>query len=642
MEDTFLHMLHEHPLSLIPDSAKKSDYTPWCYGCLRYFLPGDATYGCSIRCAFRWLLHKECMEMPGEIMHPLHPSHPLTLCNPDYYLFQSTKCAVCGEYAFGLWYRCSQGGCEGLLIHLGCAGFHSDKQPQMEHPSHPQHQLQFSKKLTVFPCDACGSYEKGNSYICTLCDYLVHESCALLPLSAHFPRHHPAHSLSLAFSLPSEYIIYEFDCAICSLTLPLRRWVYHCHLCRYVVHLNCATSTFDNDNENAIDDEKEATNFPIAVDDMYEEIIRPFVKRQREQILVPHHDHGNQNIGGKYSFSNHPHLLTFTTFSALLSSSSSSSHGHYKKDDEEEEEEEDDEVDLDYVLRSKLKCDGCTLDIYEKKQTDDEYENGYMSCDECRYFLHLSCFNLPLHIPSLPIHPFNDHSLTLLNAAMLTDWIFCVICQTYVNGLYYACTYKYCIFEIDIKCASLPNTIKHAAHPRHDYLKLVMRDHRPGGFCVNCYRFIVSRAGQFKCNSCRFRVCGECVMLPATNKHRLENHLLPLTYDARVNRPGEFYCSSCEGQMDPRSWMYHCRDCDQSFHPKCFPATSGEYGNIKFGTQQYVISNIHDHHLRFQIITKKKRCDLCHQDSYDVPGFQCVSCYFVVCKDCGLIHGLNR
>ncbi|XP_047937715.1 uncharacterized protein LOC125185256 [Salvia hispanica] len=565
--ESFIHMIHEHPLSLIPDSAEKSDYSKWCYGCWRYILPGDATYGCSLECGFELLLHKECMEKSREIMHPIHPSHPLTLHDSEK-ISDKIKCAVCKGDVYGLSYICSQGGCDGLWIHMGCTGFLNDKQPTMAHPSHPQHELHFSKKTRwcPFPCDACGATAKGDSYNCNICDYWIHESCALLPESKDFPHHH--HSLSLAFYPPLEYIRYDFDCAVCNSTLPLTRWVYHCHLCRYVVHLNCATSTFDseNANANAIDDEKEAAKFPIAVDDMYEEMIKPFVKRQREQILIPHHDHENHNIGGKYSFSNHPHhLLTFTTFSTLSSSSSSSSHDHYKKDDEEE----DDEDDFGSIPRSELTCNGCTLPIREKKQTGDgyEYENGYMSCDECKYFLHLSCFNLPLEIPSLPIHPHQDHSLRLQDVAGK------------LTGLY-------------------------------------------------------------KCNSCRITVCGACVMLPARNEHRLENHLLPLTYDARFNRPGEFYCSNCEDQMDPRSWMYHCRDCDQSFHPRCIPATSGRYRNIKFGTQQYVFSKIHDphHSLRFQIISKKKRCDLCHKDRYDMPGFQCVSCNFVVCNDCGLKH----
>ncbi|XP_047937567.1 uncharacterized protein LOC125185120 [Salvia hispanica] len=526
MEDeSFTHMCHEHPLSLIPDSDRKESYRyrSWCYGCGRYFLPGDATYGCSLKCGFDLLLHKECMEMPREIMHPIHPAHSLALRAT--YGFK--ECAICKwDGKWHLNYRCSQGSCDGFLIHLGCAGGLNDKdsaQPVLNHPSHPQHELRFSKKTRwcPFPCDACGATEKGDSYTCTICDYSIHESCALLPASTEFPRHHPAHSLSLAFDVPSVYIEYQFECAICNKTLPLRRWVYHCNLCSYVVHTNCANSMFDNENANAIDDEKEITTtiFPIAVDDMYEEMIRPFVKRQKEQILIPS-DHDNHNIGG------------------------------------------------------------------------------------------------------------NDED---------------------------------CDFNIDIKCASIPNTIKHAAHPRHNHLKLelVTEDNIWADVCAGCFKLISpvwSIVGQYRCSGCRFSVCANCVMLPARNKHRSEKHLLSLTYDAYVNRPGDFYCSSCEDQMiNPRMWMYHCRDCDQSFHPGCFPATSGQYKNINFGTQQYVISSSHDphHRLRFQIITKKKRCDLCHHDSYrisdwrtyyhksglyDGAGFQCESCFFVACIPCGVKH----
>ncbi|XP_047982842.1 uncharacterized protein LOC125223644 [Salvia hispanica] len=657
--ESFTHMIHEHPLSLIPDSARKRGYDSWCCGCGRYILPGDATYGCGRRCGYRRLLHKECMEMPREIMHPIHPSHSLAL----YESHNGYKeCAICKRVViWWLSYICSQGGCDGFVIHLGCAVGLNEKdsaQPVMNHPSHPQHELRFSKKTRwcPFPCDACGAIEKGDSYTCNICDYWIHESCALLPLSADFPHHHPTHYLSLAFGVPSVYIEYQFECAICNKTLPLRRWVYHCNLCSYVVHTNCANSTFDDENANAIDDEKEGTKFPMAVDDMYEEMIVPFVKRESGQILVPH-DHDNHNIGGKYNFSNHPHLLTFITFS-----SSSSPRHLYKKDDDEEEDDEDD---CDSIPILELTCDGCTLPIREKKHTGDGYESGYMSCDECKYFLHLSCFNLPREIPNHPRHP-NNHKLMLRNVGKLTDWILCRVCYAFTNGLYYACTSANCSFNIDIKCASMPNTIKHTAHPRHNHLmlELVTEDNIWPDFCAGCFDLITTgwHAGKYKCSSCRFSVCGKCVMLPARNKHRAEKHLLSLTYDAYVNRPGEFYCSSCEKHMNPRIWMYHCRDCDQSFHPKCFPATSGDYRNINFGTEHYVISSIHDphHRLRFQITTKKKRCDLCHNDSYGVSeffywfsyyyeyyyeqrlydgvGFQCESCFFVACKPCGVKH----
>ncbi|XP_057767595.1 protein VACUOLELESS GAMETOPHYTES-like [Salvia miltiorrhiza] len=285
-KESIPHIFHQHPLSLIPNRAAETDnsWSTWCYGCWRYFLPGEAAYGCSQKCGMNWLLHKECMEMPREIRHPLHPSHSLTLQDSSYAATRS--CAVCEFVAYGLLYKCS-GGCE-WWIHFGCTGDFEAAvvdDSTMKHPSHPQHQLIKKTRWCSFPCDACGATHKGKSYICTLCDYWLHETCALLPVSAPFPHHRPDHYLSLAFNLPYEYIKYEFVCAICSETLPMRRWVYHCQLCRYVVHINCATNTSSlslsnsSNNENAIDDAKDITKGPI--DDIYEEIIRPFVKRER-------------------------------------------------------------------------------------------------------------------------------------------------------------------------------------------------------------------------------------------------------------------------------------------------------------------------------------------------------------------------
>lgn len=135
-------------------------------------------------------------------------------------------------------------------------------------------------------------------------------------------------------------------------------------------------------------------------------------------------------------------------------------------------------------------------------------------------------------------------------------------------------------------------------------------------------------------------MCKRCVFLPEANKHGLmEKHRLPLTYDAHVNHPSEFYCGSCEHKMHRKSWMYYCRKCDESFHPGCFPTTSGKYMNINFGAEQYYVSHHPHHPLRFQVITKKQRCDVCRDVAYHKPGFQCVSCNFVMCFDrCGRKH----
>lgn len=250
MEEKIIHhWIHNHPLSQIPNfGAETSDnWFNWCGGCWRYLLPGEAAYGCMRKCGSSLVFHRECLELPREIRHHVHPSHILTQEDNFYDTTGKSACEVCEENSgFGMVYICRKEGCDQVWIHMGCAvdlesvAIVDREATKLNHPSHP-HLLRFSKNPTPC-CDACGTDGKGNSYVCTICDYSMHESCARLPASKLFP-HHPDHSLSLAFRPPYEYIRYEFDCAICKGALRLRCWVYHCHLCRYVVHIKCATDS---------------------------------------------------------------------------------------------------------------------------------------------------------------------------------------------------------------------------------------------------------------------------------------------------------------------------------------------------------------------------------------------------------------
>ena len=90
------------------------------------------------------------------------------------------------------------------------------------------------------------------------------------------------------------------------------------------------------------------------------------------------------------------------------------------------------------------------------------------SISSCKYYLHLACFQLPTQISSLPLLHKHDHSLVLQSGDKLKPWesSYCRLCKIYTSGLFYGCT-KYEDFKVDIKCASMPDTIYHAAHPPH-------------------------------------------------------------------------------------------------------------------------------------------------------------------------------
>ncbi|XP_047959798.1 uncharacterized protein LOC125205043 [Salvia hispanica] len=215
----------------------------------------------------------------------------------------------------------------------------------------------------------------------------------------------------------------------------------------------------------------------------------------------------------------------------------------------------------------------------------------------------------------------------------------CIACRDYTNGLFYS--YGESSFKVDIKCACMPDTILHAAHPQH-LLNHVTRWDLLGD--VNSWRLTCAAGCDehitayhcYRCSdsSCDFIVHVKCAVLPASISSRRwdEHHTLLLTYDATLNRPGDFYCDQCETQMNPRSWMYHCRPCDISFHPKCFPTTSGEYRNMKLGQEYNVNAETHPHPLTFQLLTTKLCCDSCGEKVHGEEGFYCALCNFFICR----------
>ncbi|XP_042024459.1 uncharacterized protein LOC121771681 isoform X3 [Salvia splendens] len=552
--------------------------------------------------------------MARKILHPSHHPHHILIQQhePDLY-----TCFICERIIWSIGYKCTCSECE-FEMHLRCsqsdglinAVAADDGVEQMRdiirHPSHPDHEMKLWRRRCSFNCDACGTTRKGSSYTCTVdaCQYWIHERCASLPQNLKREDHH--HSLSLSFHVPLEYMRFDYRCDVCTRILLPKNWIYHCQICRYIVHIKCAFNKPPRIIENI---GKDVIHLPA--NEVAEELITPFVMRQRGGeggtfIIIPAAS-VDELTKVKYKFLHHQHQLT------LLSSGNQS---------QEEEEEEDEE---NYGVRSELMCDGCITPISSSSSSSSSSSNSkcyyyyyYMSCSECKYNLHLACFHLPPQLSSLPLH---HHSLDLRSCDKHQLWNYenCSVCEYDMNGLFYSCTK--CSFQVDIQCACLPDTILHAAHPRHLLKYVTQSDVREdiNRRRLSCAAGCGEDIGDYDCyrccssSPCDFIVHVRCALLPASVSSRRwdEHHPLLLTYNATLNRPGDFYCDQCEKQMNPRSWMYHCRACDISFHPRCFITTSGEYRNIKMGQEYDVNEETHPHPLTFQLLTTKRRCDIC-------------------------------
>ncbi|KAH6757227.1 hypothetical protein C2S52_023555 [Perilla frutescens var. hirtella] len=494
-----------------------------------------------------------------------------------------------GEHMYGCSKKCKYV----KLLHEECA----EMSRKIRHPMHPQHILiQKNYSSNESKCAICERrINRSIGYKCTSsgCEFEIHMGCAQdrgvmeadddTVIISH--PSHPQHPLVRVSRRP------------CSL--------------RYVAHVKCA-------RVNPI-------HLTLPINDVVEEQIKPFVKRgqkEQDQILV--------NV--KYKFHHHKHELS------LISPSSS-----------EETSSDDDE---ECGEKSELICDGCITPIlYQKKHTSSS--SSYMSCSKCKYFLHMECFQLPPELPSLPLHHKVDHSLILKSCAKLDFWNRCIVCGLYMNGLYYACTNSSCKFIADIRCCSLLDPVYHLAHPHHllnhlsvedmrdlisfQYLRYLLPNYYSDRLCNAGCGETAYNSDCYVSGSSDFVVHVRCAALPpSVTDRRWDNHPLMLMYAANEDdRPDVFYCDKCEGEMNPRSWMYHCRHCDSSFHPDCFPTISGKYRNIKFG-QQYIVATVHSHPLTYHLLTVKRRCDVCGLDKLGESGFQCASCYFFICLDqCG-------
>ncbi|CAK9152105.1 unnamed protein product [Ilex paraguariensis] len=260
-------------------------------------------------------------------------------------------------------------------------------------------------------------------------------------------------------------------------------------------------------------------------------------------------------------------------------------------------------------------CDGCVQPI----------SFPFYRCGQCNYFLHLCCVNLPRELQ----HPiYDEHPLQLSQHSKFYETFWCNACWVYSNGFFYEC--QACEFFLDVKCAFLPTSIAHRAHKN----PLVQMKGSGSEDVCNASGFYFSTSG-FKSDDCKFKIRHALTLLPRTIRHRWDKHPLILCYPPFSDHPDEFHCEMCEDEINPNYWIYHCSDCDQSFHLDCI---KDFYSNVKYGGTLDV--NCHPCPLTFARKAKKRfsyyNCGL--STDRDSPIFECGECNYTLCLKCITKH----
>ncbi|XP_047963619.1 uncharacterized protein LOC125208105 [Salvia hispanica] len=629
---------HEHPLYLMENVSDED--SPNCYGCGDPVTNLESAYVCTQQktCQNRIVLHKKCGELPIQVLHPKHPQHPLHLV--DYHRKSGLGwCDVClHDLEPVLGYRCSSCDfdvdikCEKISINVIL-----EEKRQIEHPSHSDHPLTLMRKPPLtFCCDGCGIEDVDMAYICSICEVCIHKSCASLPLILPLNPQYHHHPLSLAFTFPSKHRKYIYHCDVCLKRLDRTSWVYFCGDCRFFAHIRCVVASTTGDLRHDEDDDgSNVIEFPLHAHDVSKKLITPFVMREQGLDNIPDVKDMPATVKMPETIASFSFLFNYHKHPLSLVSELSS------KDDKVDYNEGMDERDKGDELKI---CDACVTPISSLP---------YYKCAPCKYFLHSICYLFPKTLSSssssspvlygdCPKTHDKNHKFTLYTSSIFTDrnprFCKCVVCGHFTNGMVYAC--EGCGMKVDVKCASLPTTIRHAAHRLHRPLVLTRTPPREAGkpkCCSGCRSFL-DNCIAYCCssNDCDFALHLRCAMLPASIMMREwdKNHSLMLSFDASLDHPSDFVCDLCEEELHPKRWMYHCRQCDLSFHLFCLRAASGWFRNIKLG-RRFVLDGVHRNHpLTFNHITIKRRCDLCHVKVFNYCGLECASCYYVVCLYC--------
>ncbi|CAL5359794.1 unnamed protein product [Camellia sinensis] len=285
------HILrHPHPLIVCDNNKDTILFNFTCSFC-KLPINGSRIYVClDCKC----LLDESCAEWPSQIQHPFHRQHPLTLLDQRHNTF-SRQCRACGKVLKkGILFKCDEcrvrndqcvdssrcSACEKWLregFSFNCSdcnfsldplcaslipllsstqnsqGSSRDDEFQIQKLSHPHPLILCEKKKDYrISCDACQlHFEDDDSivYISLECKFLLHKSCADLPLQVKRSFCHHQHTLTLLqYSLGQLYenigntngFSGKFKCHACQVYAS--GFAYVCTKCAIFFDIRCPIS----------------------------------------------------------------------------------------------------------------------------------------------------------------------------------------------------------------------------------------------------------------------------------------------------------------------------------------------------------------------------------------------------------------
>ncbi|XP_010539944.1 PREDICTED: uncharacterized protein LOC104813860 [Tarenaya hassleriana] len=624
---------HKHPLYRSGGSRVE------CKGCSRGGVYNEDGYRCKM-CYGDFFMHKECAESRPEI--PSHqPGHPpLRLVSGMTY---RNECSLCGHVIKGdVGYRCSV--CD-FEMDIGCAL--DPPSLVIENPKAHHHFISLvPDKRTYQPCHVCTELVNPYRYLCFQCGLCFHRDCSELSPELNHPSH-PLHPLTLLMSKPPDYT--DGKCGLCGDGFPDQR-LYHCSTCKFNLDIKCAKNpppfSFLNLKTHAHKLNLVPRHVSFTCDVCGENGDRsPYLCLQCDFMIhiecidlprvinINRHDHRisyinplgvtenpNRDCGvcfkkidwsyGAYSCSV---CRDYTVHSRCATSYDVWDGRELEGEFEESEDIEPfKQIDEDVIkhfsheehnlilnkegifCEENIRCNACIRPLY----TDPFYH-----CDDCGFFLHETCANLPRK----KRHVLSSERLTLVTDSKDSPkMFFCTACGKCSTGFRYEAKHH----RIEVACISFSEPFKHGGHSLICNNELKNYNY-PCGACgrevfirIPANRAVNRHLGCID-TACNFVLDYKCAVLPRKENHKNDEHPLFLCYGESADI-GRYWCEICEEEMNPKNWFYSCDECGTTFHTGCVaedlasfaPGSIVTTGELKFE----VIPNSH---------STRPRCNVC-------------------------------
>ncbi|KAG8490284.1 hypothetical protein CXB51_015950 [Gossypium anomalum] len=413
---------------------------------------------------------------------------------------------------------------------------HHKSVQQITHPFHEEHPLVLVAEQSNIEglkayCHGCGELLSAPCFTCLHCNYHLHKQCAKAPLSL---RNHPLHPQHLRYGLLLQQRPHPDDdcvygCALCKEKQLTKK---DCKICFKEVKLDRGSYSCGKSGCNYV----VHVNCVLENDRLYEVIeeekqCEELYEKSIQSSIIRVIEVNEAGEATKIEHFSHQHCLVLA----------------------DKMEEEIDQ-----------KCDGCVLSV----------STLFYYCSECPFFLHKTCAELP----RIKQHWFHQSNSTLY----FNKVQYCDFCNQSCSGFFYKID-KW--WHMCIRCAKVADIIECEGHQHFLFYDFKRREKCNG--CGNKCRF-----GAFRCGECRFALDFGCLTLPHSALHKIDEHMLKLTYD---DDKEQSYCDICERERDPRLWYYSCSICDTTAHPEC---VLGQFPFVKDGVTFPYYHN-HHHDLNF-------------------------------------------